>query len=195
MSEEKDRFISEVKNLTIEDIAPDNGKTTRQVIGEQPWWVKLQMVLIAFGMFILLSGFVGLAVPFEPYEIYSWRDIPDTVCPGEVLRTSSYTEIKEGPYTVGSMTGYGGIVNDQGIAVDTWEVDVDVQPYDKELSVSPILRRAPLQEGYYRLLADVTLDGRMFGYVPRYQDYRKVSEKRFYVLDEADPRCTEGGSV
>jgi hypothetical protein len=191
MGQKKDSFEYQAKNLNISDIGPENGGS-KQTLGGQPWWFKLQIVGILLGALVIIIGFAGLlAVPFEPYKFYGWENVPAEVCPQEQLMTSTITEVEDGPYTLDKAVGYVSIVNSNERAVDTWAVDAEVQPHPKQVEPSGVIRTAPIERGYYKLGLDITVDGYALGIVPRYQEIEIYSDKSFFVLSESASQCRD----
>jgi hypothetical protein len=191
MGEERDKFRYEAQHLNMDDIGPH--ENIKDTIGNQPWWFKLQVAGIILGMFIIITGFLGLfLIPFEPYKFYSWQGIPNEVCPAAPISTSTVTEVEPGLYTIGDAKGYAAIVNSNKVPVDTWAIDVDVRPHPKQVMPSGVIRTAPETRGAYKLSNKVTINGRTFGIVPRYQEIEVYSEKSFFVLSESAKQCRGG---
>ncbi len=186
MGEERDRFKYETEHLNMASIAPDNGKHS---IGNAPWWFKMQLVILTISVIGIITAFAGVLVPFEPYHFYGWKDIPSEVCPGDEILPTTVTKVDAGPYTIGDIIGYAGIVNSNEVPVDTWDIEVDVDPYPKQSMPSRVIRTAPDNRGYYKLTFNSELHGKMFGIVPRYQEVKRTSNKSFFVRSEYDSRC------
>ncbi len=190
MGEEQDKFKYETEHLNMASIAPDNNSHT---IGNAPWWFKMQLCILAVSVLCILIAFIGVLIPFEPYTFYGWKDIPEEVCPGEELYTSTISKVESGHYTVGEVVGFAGVANSNGVPVDTWDISADVEPHPKQVQPSRVVRTAPEARGYYTLVFDVDVTGRMFGVVPRYQELEKTSTKAFFVRSEFDARCETTG--
>jgi hypothetical protein len=186
MGIERDKFNYEAEHLNMASIAPENGN---HKLGNAPWWFKLQLVAAVLCVIGIVIGFAGVLIPFEPYKAYGWEDIPKELCPGDHLRPSSVSEVVAGPYTVGKGEGFAGIVNTNGVPVDTWAIDTELDPHPRQVQPSRVIRVAPEERGHYKLSFDVDVKGRMFGLVPRYQEVEKTSDKTFFVRSESDSRC------
>jgi hypothetical protein len=185
----KESFENQARSLNIGDISPED-KKKRQTLGNQPWWFKMQIIGIIVGTIAIVLGFAGLlAVDFEPYKFYGWQNIPAEVCPEEQLETSTIDEVESGPYTLDDAEGFVSIVNSNNRPVDTWSIHTDIQPHPKQVQPSGIIRTAPTERGYYRLGVNITIKGKAFGLVPRYQELDKYSHKSFFVLSESASQC------
>lgn len=139
------------------------------------------------------------ALPFAPYNPYSYETIPPVSCPNADVVVSVDRSI-DTPFlgsikTSDSASHWETVLpNDElkGDQIDPSEAkSVSIAPSPRKVIVSPVVRSAPASPGRYVLVTELTVWGRVGFVGGRNQVLTLVSDEPVTVLAESDPRCLQ----
>jgi hypothetical protein len=162
----------------------------RRKLKEQPWYVRVNFYAIVSAILFFLFIVYASTRDYHPFYFYGWRNVPDVVCPLEPFDSSYVSEVRAGPYSIGSLEGSAAILDSEGKVVDSWEFEpINLKPYPKGVKTSVAVRSAPITPGKYTFGLDGKVTGRMFFLIPTYQTVDEEAQQEIKVLPLSSKEC------
>jgi hypothetical protein len=149
-------------------------------------WIVIGLMVT---MFILLLLFViGKTVPFKPLVVNSYEFAQSETCPGDLVVLLTERDVEDSYHV------------DSAHLESYWLLEGDSRPYmpytfdlnDEELSDSEgaALRIAPFSKGKWYIHTEITVDGKVFGFVPRTSEVLLVTSKPLTIPPPESSSCS-----
>lgn len=166
-----------------------NGELAR----ERQATLRVAIMLSFIGAFLAFGLVLGVSqlYPAKPYALYSSKVVPPSVCPGDKLRLSvdysltPYHKVKKTTITTEWVNVETGIAEEGGT-----DTIFDPSPMNRKERVLPIVSRAILDEGEYRLETRFDAVFNLYGF-PRIQREVIRTTDSVIVLPEDHKKCRE----